>query len=577
MKKLFLVKVLSVMLMVLMLAGMVPAFADEETNSSQHLIWIDGESVYVDYELTEDGFEYYVYDDEVTIVSYTQNAKEVKIPDKIEGCAVTALNYNAFYNRSLESVTIPASVTCIDSGVFYSCVYLKEIVVDRNNEVYDSRENCNAIIETDTQKLIVGCNNTVIPNSVRIIGTKAFYYAGIKDIVIPAGVTEIEYDAFYHCDNIETIKVDKNNTVYDSRENCNAIIETKSRTLVLGCDNTVIPSLVCAIGDSAFYGCTFENVHIPRGVTSIGDYAFANCHGFTSITIPDNVESIGNNAFSFCDITSVYLNEGLESIGMEAFEYTDITSINIPGSVESIDYGLFNSCDKLTEITVDSANEVYDSRENCNAIIETDTDTLVAGCVNTVIPAGIKEIGQYAFFGVDGLTSIELPGGLKSIGYNAFGFCYDLKSISIPRSMTEIGNSFSYCNALLDVYYEGTQEEWEDIEGLEYIPEAAKIYYEIDLTIPTPEDYDDEDEFDEDDYDDDDTSSRKSKRKNKDDGGNIWVIVGCVGGGVLVLILIAVMLNKKKKTSVPQQVAQQEVPQQPVNVQQPAPQNNDNA
>ena len=119
------------------------------------------------------------------------------------------------------------------------------------------------------------------------------------------------------------MKVDANNPKYDSRDNCNAIIETSSNTLISGCQTTVIPNSVTSIGNYAFYDCDgLTSVTIPNSVTSIGDNAFYGCYGLTSVTIPNSVTSIGIYAFVYCSgLTSVTIGNSVTSIGNNAFAY----------------------------------------------------------------------------------------------------------------------------------------------------------------------------------------------------------------------------------------------------------------
>jgi len=134
---------------------------------------------------------------------------------------------------------------------------LESITVGNGNANYDSRENCNALIETETNTLITGCKNTVIPNSVTSIGNYAFAVCtGLTSISIPNSVTSIAKYAFIGCSDLESITVENGNANYDSRENCNALIETETNTLITGCKNTVIPNSITSIGNYAFYGCT---------------------------------------------------------------------------------------------------------------------------------------------------------------------------------------------------------------------------------------------------------------------------------------------------------------------------------
>ena len=175
---------------------------------------------------------------------------------------------------------------------------------------------------------------------------------------------------------------------------------------------------VTSIGNEVFFGCSeLTSIEIPSSVTSIGNFAFSGCSGLTGIEIPSSVTSIRDYAFSSC---------------------SGLTGIEIPSSVTKIGEAAFSGCSGLTSINVEAGNEVYDSRDNCNAIIKKATNTLIQGCKNTKIPSSVTSIGNYAFYDCSGLTGIEIPSSVTSIGDLAFWFCSGLK----------------------DVYYTGTQEQW---------------------------------------------------------------------------------------------------------------------
>ena len=147
------------------------------------------------------------------------------------------------------------------------------------------------------------------PNSLTAIGREAFYTCSdLTSVFIPNSVTSIGKDAFGICTGLTSMMVDDGNPKYDSRNNCNAIIETASNTLIVGCKNTVIPNTVITIGNSAFCYCTgLTSITIPNSVTTIGDGAFNICTGLTSVTIPNSVTTIGNGAFTNCiGLTDVY-------------------------------------------------------------------------------------------------------------------------------------------------------------------------------------------------------------------------------------------------------------------------------
>ena len=182
-----------------------------------------------------------------------------------EGCLGIA---DGFFNAYIESITIPSTLKYIgDQGWFVN--RMSSIIVEDGNTVYNSLDNCNAIIETATNTLLLGCKNTIIPNNVITIGRlamannelvnitipnnvkeireRAFENTALKSIRIPNSIIEIEQGAFGENEELEVITIDKENVVYDSRESCNAIIETYTNTLIEGCKKTFVPSSIAAI------------------------------------------------------------------------------------------------------------------------------------------------------------------------------------------------------------------------------------------------------------------------------------------------------------------------------------------
>ena len=446
------------------------------------------------YECTVDDICYNLNNDDKTasvtyIGLYSSNNKDayvgnIVIPESTtyNGTiySVTSIGGYAFDGCSgLTSVTIPNSVTSIGDRAFSGCSSLTSVTVDKNNGTYDSRNNCNAIIETSTNNLIVGCKNTTIPNSVTSIGDRAFAdCSGLTSVTIGEKVTKISSSAFSGCSGLTSVtfnaeKCIKMGDYYDPVfRDC-----TNLKSLTIGNKVTTIPDYaffrcsgltsvtignsVNSIGVYAFRGCSgLTSVTIPNSVTSIGDRAFGGCSGLTSVTIGNSVTSIGRQAFADCSgLTSIVIPNSVTSIGSSAFDgcsgltsvtfnaekcikmgsydsfvfsgrigltsltigekvttipdwaftgCSGLTSVIIPNSVTSIGEYAFYNCSGLTSVTVDKNNGTYDSRNNCNAIIETSTNNLIVGCKNTIIPNSVTSIGESAFYNCSGPTSVTI-------------------------------------------------------------------------------------------------------------------------------------------------------------------------
>ena len=423
--------------------------------------------------------------------THCENIKSISLPNslvRIGSCAFCRC-------KGLNCIVIPFSVKTIKEGAFSNIESLSVIEVDRNNLVYDSRDNCNAIIETNSDTVIVGCATTIIPRNVTKIGCNAFYACHtLSSLSIPEGVIEINWGAFQNCSSLQSLSIPEGVTSIDDY----AFSECKHLKSVS------IPRSVSHVGKHLFRYCdNLESIIIPIGTMSLfekmlPDYIFklveqeeeenlsttvteedlANAwtdeYGVkysadrkrllyapeeledysikkSTVIICENAFS-GDIDFSYYRLKSIYIPNSVRKIGSWAFRGCCwLTNINIPDSIIDIGDGAFADCTNIASIIVDKNNVHFDSMNNCNAIIETSTNTLINGCKATVIPDSVKVIGALAFRG-SGLTDIIIPDSVKVIGLGAFEYCYYLERIVIPSSIKCIGdNTFYGCQSLDEI------------------------------------------------------------------------------------------------------------------------------
>lgn len=362
----------------------------------------------------------------------------------------------AAYNkeRHIGKLVIGKDVSSIEMGGFWGGG-ISHFEVEEDNPVFDSRGDCDGIIITASNTLFKGCINTRIPNGVTAIGDSSLEdIYDLESITIPNSVVSIGSSSFAGCNNLTSL---------------------------------IIPSGVTGIGDVAFYNCSsLTSINLPN-VTSIGNSCFSGCSRLAAITIPETAVSIGNNAFEGCSsLTAIVIPASVTSIGNDAFKSTGLESIVVDAGntvydsrnncnaiirtetnellfgsdntvisegVERIKGYAFTGCSGLRSvfipssvtyiednafektgletIVVDGENDVYDSRNNCNAVIQTSTNTLIVGSKKTIIPSDVVSIKNAAFRGYAGIETVSIPSSVRSIGWSAFRGCSSLASVYV--------------------------------------------------------------------------------------------------------------------------------------------------
>ena len=479
--------------------GVLPNAADDELGNRVLAEKLRVQVCHLDGSLHQDGLHYeitsHVEPYTVAVVGADADITTATIPETIEyygtTFAVTSIGYRAFsYCSSLVAISIPNSVTSIGSEAFASCSSLTLMIVEKGNTVYDSRQNCNAIIETATNTLIAGCQNTIIPNSVTSIGSDAFYHCtSLASITIPNSVTSIEDAAFYGCSSLTSI---------------------------------TIPDNVTYLGEGVFAHClSLEYLSIPNSVKYYdeedeedgytyryyygGFASILNCPKLKTLIVPADFFGIGGNEEDYQYIKSdflPYLPEKLESltinggnmdhrfgwdfinrnrkslkhidfgatvsIAEEAFtNFYNLESLVLPSHLETVPYMAVAECVKLKSISIPATVTAIEDRafENCRML------SSVAFAEN----GALTRIGNWAFYNNHELTNLVIPEGVTEVGHAAFYGCTYLKEMTLPSTVQEIAdNGFALCGKLQRM----------NVDALVPPTVAARTFEEVNRSIP---------------------------------------------------------------------------------------------
>ena len=431
-----------------------------------------------------------------TLAGYTGSAETVAIPE-----GVTEIKYGVFAdNRRLAKVTIPWTVTKIGNSAFSGCSSLQAVTIPPSvREIGDfAFDKCRSL------------TGVTIADGVQFIGQYAFSSCpNLRSVTIPASVKTVESEAFYDCNALTVRCVARSKpAAWASRWNGDCAVTWGAAAPQPPAKPASAPVRYKAPLGFMIEGTVLEryigadaNVAVPAWITEIKEYAFASTENLLSVTIPPSVRKVGRDAFAGCPaLKAVYiddlaawcrisfqntkanpthaagalivgdrpLTELTVPAGAEVVEYAafynvkSLTKVTISRQVKNIGKYAFTGCDNLASILVDSGNLTFRAEGNC--IIEKKSDTVIAGCNASVLPAHpagtnslaprpIKAIAPWAFYRCGRLQTADIPEGVTEIGDHAFSDCAALASVTLPLSLKSIGKyAFSGCRALKSLY-----------------------------------------------------------------------------------------------------------------------------
>lgn len=338
---------------------------------------------------------------------------------------------------SLTTVNIPTSVKILEPGCFSACTSLRDIHLPEGLEKIGMAafEMCSTL------------ENINIPATVKDIDTRAFgSCSSLKRIVLPEGLEYVPTECFEYCENLQEVVIPASVKMVEE----DALVLTPYRKHGIQYSHDLLVAVGRVESES---GC----LQIKDGIRAVCDSATSDYDNtLKKVVCPSSLRQIGRKAFAnSANLSEVVLNEGLEYIDAGAFsDCKNLTEIYIPTTVSRIELGAFAACENLKKIVVSPDNPYFDSRNKCNAIIHTASNTLICACPTTKIPDNIVKIGDLAFAEMSSLKQITIPDTVTRIGWNAFTHCKNLQQVTLPKNLEFIGETaFSYCKKLADIHF----------------------------------------------------------------------------------------------------------------------------
>ena len=426
----------------------------------------------------------------LTSVTIPKNVRSVRASAFADCASLTSVTFNCtelqlsnyvFANcKKLTTVYVPNNVTALGYGVFDGCTSLS--LTKSNNACYLGNTSNPYVIllkaaSTDITSCTINNSTRIIAHgafadcqklasvtfgsNVTTIGSEAFANcSALTAISLPSTLSNLGDNAFSGCDKLAQISVNQNNKTFKSSGNC--LIKTATKTLVLGCKASVIPTdgSVTAIGAGAFADCDeLTSISIPAAVTTINGRAFEDCDGLRSVTIPSTVRMVGTRAFANCDglLTVTIATEG--SLAQEAFlNCKNLETVNFTRCPATFQERIFLGCNSLSKINVSDLGAWCEASYTTFA-----ASPLLYGknlyvnnelVTELVIPEGTETVSDNAFYGCESITSIKLPSTLTKVGTKAFSQCDNLFTATIPENVSVIGLwAFENCDILNSVTF----------------------------------------------------------------------------------------------------------------------------